>query len=289
MASPVWFITGSSNGLGLLLSLRALRAGHRVIATVRDAERSAEAVQSIKDAGGRVVEMDSMESRQSIINKVQEAEKIHGRIDFLVNNAGYSQLGPVEFFTEEETERQFRTNVFGPLFVMQAALPGMRSRKAGTIINVSSVAGHDATPSCGLYAASKFGLEGLSESLSKEVASFGISVLLVEPGAFRTNFLHAIGTAEPPVVQSGYEGTPVDAFMTRFHGANGKQAGDPHKAVEAVFEVATGEGKAGKLKGKVLRLVLGDDAFTRIEGKIRSVQGDMETTREVGLFTAFDS
>lgn len=99
MSSPVWFITGTSHGFGLLLSLQALHAGHKAIGTVRNRQRSADAVQSIEQAGGSVVELDMTEPRDSIIEKVQAAEKIHGRIDFLINNAGYSTLGPVEFFT----------------------------------------------------------------------------------------------------------------------------------------------------------------------------------------------
>lgn len=287
MATPVWFITGASNGLGLLLSLKVLAAGHKVIGTARNLERSAVAIKSIEDAGGYVIQLDMTESRESIIKKVQAAEKKIGDIDVLVNNAGYSVLGPIEFFTEIEAETQIRTNLFGPLYAIQAVQPGMRARRSGTIINISSVAGQDGLPSCGLYAASKFSLEGLSEVLAKEMKEFGISVLIVEPGAFRTNFLNASTINNIPI-DIGYEGTVVEDVVKKFESADGKQPGDPQKAVNIIFEVATGEGAAGHLKGKVLRLALGKDAFIRTQGKLDSVQNDLNNCREVGTSTDID-
>ncbi|KAF7552053.1 hypothetical protein G7Z17_g4579 [Cylindrodendrum hubeiense] len=260
MTAPVWLITGTSNGLGLLLSLRVLAAGHKVIGTVRDMERSAEAVRSIEQAGGYVIQLDMTESQENIIQKVQAAEKKIGNIDFLVNNAGYSLLGPIEFFTEKQAETQIRTNLFGPLYAIQAVLPGMRARQSGTIINISSVAGQDGQPSCGLYAASKFSLEGLSEALAKEMKEFGISVLIVEPGAFRTNFLNA-SIINVDSIDKGYEGTAVDGVVKKFEAFDGKQPGDPHKAVNAIFEVATGEGAAGCGEVEALASMPGGPAF----------------------------
>ncbi|KAF4337677.1 oxidoreductase yusZ [Fusarium beomiforme] len=287
MSIPVWLITGSSNGFGLLLSLRALKAGHRVIATVRDTTRSADAVRQIEEAGGKIITVDLTESKASIAKKVQDAENIYGRIDLLVNNAGYSVLGGIELFTEAEAEHQIQTNLFGPLYTIQAALPGMRGRGSGTIINVSSIAGQDAQPSCGLYSASKFALEGLSESLSKEVKEFGINVLLVEPGAFRTNFLDA-SIKSNISGEKAYQGTVLEATLQKFEKATGKQPGDPKKAVEIIFEVATGEGAAGHLKGKILRLPLGKDCFTRLKNKLEFVQRDVEATQEIGITTDLD-
>lgn len=130
-------------------------------------------------------------------------------------------------------KRQYQTNVYGPLFATQAALPGMRERRAGTVVNVRSVGGQDAQPSSGLYASSKFAFEGISEALAREVAEFGIRVL-VEPGAFRTNFLHAVHQPErglPP----DYAGTVVEAAFNRFADMTGRQPGDPAKAVERIF------------------------------------------------------
>lgn len=188
---------------------------------------------------------------------------------------------------EAEAEHQIQTNLFGPLYTIQAALPGMRSRGSGTIINISSIAGQDAQPSCGLYSASKFALEGLSESLSKEVKEFGINVLLVEPGAFRTNFLEA-SIKSNISGETAYQGTLLEATLQKFEKAAGKQPGDPNKAVDIIFEVATGEGAAGDLKGKVLRLPLGKDCFARLKTKLEFLQHDIEATREIGITTDFD-
>lgn len=284
MTTPVWLITGSSNGFGLLLSLRALKAGHKVISTVRDTTRSADAVSQIEKAGGKIITLDMTESKASITEKVLDVEKVYGRIDYLVNNAGYSCLGAIELFTEAEAEHQIQTNLFGPLYALQAALPGMRNRGSGTIINFSSIAGQDALPSCGLYSASKFALEGLTESLSKEVKEFGIDVLIVEPGAFRTNFLDA-SVKSNISVEKAYQGTLLGETYTKFANSSGKQRGDPNKGVEIIYEVATGEGKAGHLKGKILRLPLGEDCFTRLGTKLQSLHHDLDATREIGTTT----
>jgi short-subunit dehydrogenase len=244
-------------------------------------------VESIEKAGGKIIELEMTESKESITKKIQNAEKIYGKIDYLINNAGYSVLGPVELFTEEEATHQFKTNVFGPLYAIQAALPGMRERRSGTIVNFSSVAGQDGQPSAGLYAASKFSLEALSEVLWKEVKEFGISVLIVEPGAFRTNFLNARTVTESAAV-GPYQGTIVEEVLNKFDAMSGKQAGDPQKAIDIIFEVVAGEGKAGHLKGKSLRLPLGRDAFARIQAKVESVQRDLDVTNAIGTTTDFD-
>lgn len=163
----------------------------------------------------------------------------------------------------------------------------MRARRSGTIVNVSSIAGQDAQPSCGLYAASKFALEGLSESLSHELAPFNIAVLVVEPGAFRTNFLSAVQIPEKGVSEA-YGGGPVQNALDKFDTIRGKQKGDPEKGAARIFEAVTGQGLAGRLKGKVLRLPLGPDCVGRIEKKLTSVSADLEAAREVALSTDYD-
>lgn len=190
--------------------------------------------------------------------------------------------------SEDDASHQFRTNVFGPLFTIQAVLPGMRARRLGTIVNISSVAGQDALASCGLYAGSKFGLEGLSEALAKEVGSLGISVLIAEPGAFRTNFWKASVLRNVPAGE-GYESTPVDTVLNKFRGSAGKQPGDPEKAVDIMFQVITGQGAAGHLKGQILRLPLGEDAVSRIEKKLQSVKMDIELCQKLAISTDFSN
>ncbi|KAF2084913.1 NAD(P)-binding protein [Saccharata proteae CBS 121410] len=270
----VWFITGASSGFGLLLSLHALRSGHQVIGTVRDRQRSADAVSQIESAGGKCVVLDLAKPR-SISETVANVLSDGGKVDVLVNNAGYSLLGAVEDMSEEETRAQMETNFFGPLFLMQALIPSMRERRSGTIVNISSTAAVSALPCCGLYSASKFALEGISESLSHELEPFNVRVLIVEPGAFRTNFLHAfVRTAKP--LTPAYVGGPVADMLDKFDQYRGKQPGDPEKGVRGIFEAVIGGGGGD---GGGLRLLLGRDAVGRMEGKIRSLQGDLERTR----------
>ncbi|OGM46233.1 short chain oxidoreductase/dehydrogenase [Aspergillus bombycis] len=286
MAPLVWFITGASSGFGLSLSLYALAAGHHVVGTVRNASKSAAAVQAFQDKGGKIVELDVTKA-DAIPGAVKQAEGFYGRIDVLVNNAGYSLLGAVEDLNDRESALQMETNFFGPLRVIRAVLPGMRSNRSGTIVNISSIAGQDALPSCGLYSASKFALEGLSESLSRELAPFNISVLVVEPGAFRTNFLSAVQRNESGLSEP-YKGGPVDTTLGIFESAQGKQKGDPEKAVARIFEVVTGEGAAGGLKGKVLRLPLGPDCVQRMQAKLDKASADLNAAREFALNTNYD-
>ncbi|KAH9905967.1 hypothetical protein F4778DRAFT_686715 [Xylariomycetidae sp. FL2044] len=283
MSSPRWFITGASNGFGLFLSLRALKAGHRVVGSVRSRAKSAEAVRQVESAGGTIIEMDMTESKDSITKKVREI----GQIDYLVNNAGYSILGAVESFTEQEATLQMQTNFLGPLYIVQAALEGMRARKSGTIVNISSVAAKDPRPCCALYSASKGALEAFSESLAQEVGPLGISVLLVEPGAFRTKFVTGAIVSGVPMPDDYADG-PVSAFLKAFEASNGNQQGDPDKGVERIFEAVTGEGMAGKLRGRVLRLVIGPDALGRMKKSNERFLSDITVGEEVALSTDFD-
>ncbi|KAI8952984.1 putative short-chain dehydrogenase [Xylaria longipes] len=265
MSAPVWLITGASNGLGLILTLHVLRAGHRVVASVRSKAKSADAVKQIEEAGGSVIEMDMTESQESIANKV----KAIGRIDYLINNAGYSILAACEVISEKEATLQLNTNFFGPLYTMQAALPAMRAQGSGTIVNVSSVAAQDPLPACSLYSASKAALEAASESLALEVAPHGINVLIVEPGNFRTNFVSALADASPkPDSIPEFYDNPVGQIVRKFLTVHGKQIGNPEAGVSRIFEAVTGkEGPAGHLSGKVRRLILGSDAWGRMKRK----------------------
>lgn len=188
--------------------------------------------------------------------------------------------------SESEVNTQISTNVFGPVYVMQGALEGMRARRSGTIINISSIAAKDPLPANALYAASKAALEGVSESLAKEVAEFGISVLIVNPGAFRTNFLGQMQVAEKPLPED-YKNGVVGAIINKFAAADGTQEGDPDKGVERIFEIVTGEGLAGELKGKVQRLVIGGDAFTRMKRNTEKLVHDYTIGEKVALSTAY--
>ncbi|KAI1636044.1 putative short-chain dehydrogenase [Biscogniauxia mediterranea] len=286
MSSPVWFITGASNGLGLLLSLRALQAKHRVIGTVRSKTKSAEAVKKIESAGGKVIEMDMTEPKDSITKKVKEV----GQIDYLINNAGYAIFGALEQMTEQETIQQISTNFFGPVFIIQAALEGMRARRSGLIVNLSSIAAKDPLPSSALYAGTKAGLEAVTESLAIEVEPFGIKTLIVNPGAFRTNFLAPTGklAASAPLPRD-YADSVVGKSLAAFDAADGSQKGDPAKGVERMFEIITGAPGTlgGGLTGRVKRLVLGEDALRRMKKNNAKFVEDYTLNEEVALSTDY--
>lgn len=164
----------------------------------------------------------------------------------------------------------------------------MRQRRAGLIVNFSSVAGQDTNPGIGAYGSTKAAVEAMSEALSKELSEFGISVLIIQPGAFRTNFLGALQTTADGIPEH-YNGTAAEKATNAMKAANGKQPGDPAKAVEKLYEIISGEGETGKLRGKVLRFPIGQDALARIDKKTKKFLEDMEAGKqsEDALSTAF--
>lgn len=184
-----------------------------------------------------------------------------------------------------------QTNFLGPLYTMQAALPAMRAARRGTIVNVSSVAARDPLPTCTLYSASKGALEGMSEALGREVSGFGIWVLVVEPGAFRTNFIAAMRDASADgggeAMPADYRGTETEDTLRRLEAYHGRQRGDPAKGVERIFEAVVGEGMAGPLRGKVGRLVIGEDALLRINKANEAFEGELKLQQEIARSTDF--
>jgi short-subunit dehydrogenase len=210
---------------------------------------------------------------------VKEATETLSRVDVLVNNAGYGQLGLVEELSEAEIRRQFETNFFGLLELTRAVLPGMRARGSGHIVNISSVAGSMGIPSFGIYCASKFAVEGLSESLAGEVAPFGVKVTIVEPGGFRTEFS---GTS-PGVakrVMSEYANTPGGQVRGTFANYHGQEPGDPAKAAAAILRVVDAAHPP-------LRLVLGIDALTMLRRRAASVIKDYDDWAELSSSTNY--
>ncbi len=186
MAEKVWFVTGSSRGFGRLWVEAALERGDKVVATARKVEDLAELSRSYGDA---VLPLAlDVDDRAAVFAAVEAAHERCGRLDVVVNNAGYGAFGAIEEVTEAQARAQIETNLFGALWVTQAVLPILRAQRGGHIISVSSIGGIVAFPNIGLYHASKWGLEGFTESLAQEVASFGIKVTLVEPGGFSTDW-----------------------------------------------------------------------------------------------------
>lgn len=191
----VWFITGASRGLGRAWAAAALRRGDHVAATARDTGALAGLVEEFGDAV-LPIRLD-VTDRAACADAVDQAHRHFGRLDIIVNNAGAGQYGFIEELTEAEVRAQFETNFFGALWVTQAALPYLRARGSGHILQVSSIGGVIAVPELGAYHASKWALEGLSQSLAQEVAPFGVRVTIVEPGGFNTSWVGSAGRAAP--------------------------------------------------------------------------------------------
>jgi NAD(P)-dependent dehydrogenase (short-subunit alcohol dehydrogenase family) len=186
MPAKVWFITGTSRGFGREWALAALERGDKVAATARDVRSLNELVAAHGDAV-LPLELD-VTNREAAFATVAQAHEYFGRLDVVVNNAGYGQFGMVEELSEEEAREQIETNLFGALWVTQAALPFLRAQGSGHFLQVSSIGGISAFPTVGIYHASKWGLEGLSQALAQEVAGFGIKVTLIEPGGYSTDW-----------------------------------------------------------------------------------------------------
>lgn len=262
--SKVWFITGTSTGFGRDLAELALEMGNKVVATARKPETLSELTAKYGDSV-LAVALD-VTKPDTITNAVQAATDKFGRIDVLVNNAGYGVFGGFEEITEQQFREQYETNVFGVIAVTQAILPLLRAQRSGHILNVSSVAGLSAMPGFSAYASSKFALEGISEALAAEVRPLGIHVILVEPGAFRTAFgTTGISTGANPLPD--YAPT-TNGTIAWLEGMIGKQPGDPKKAAQAMLAIVEDPAPS-------LRLVLGGDALGMARQKIDSLTANL--------------
>ncbi|MFC4116964.1 SDR family NAD(P)-dependent oxidoreductase [Nonomuraea zeae] len=232
--SKVWFITGSSRGLGRNFVEAALSRGDRVTATARNAESLDELAAAYGDAV-LPLEMD-VTDKAAVFESVRRAREHFGRLDVIVNNAGYAQVGAVEELAEQDLRDQLETNLFGAVWVIQAALQYLREQHSGHIIQLSSAAGLMAMPLSGAYSASKWALEALNESLAQEVADFGIKVTVVEPGGFATR-----SGKNPDPLNNGHLSEPnptYDGLRRRIAAFAGKQpAGDPAAAAQALLKI----------------------------------------------------
>ncbi|OJJ99153.1 hypothetical protein ASPACDRAFT_60960 [Aspergillus aculeatus ATCC 16872] len=278
-----WLITGASSGIGRSLALEALKAGFKVIGTTRNITQAETNCPEFASRGGTWLELDpALPDAYHQVVKVSQEENIN----VLVNNAGYAFISSVEDASEEEVRAQMEVNFYGPLRTVQACLPAMRARGSGQIILISSGAGFIARPARGIYSASKFAVEAVHESLTQEVRSFGIKVLIVEPGAFRTPFASRIVTPArlSEGFSQGYRGTVVEQMI------NGSQAmkslpdyvkGDPARAARAIIQAVTSD-------HNYLRLPLGTDCVAALESKIGNLQHDLEATRANAVSTDVD-
>ena len=272
----VWFITGTSTGFGRLLAEEVLKAGGRVIATARKVEQIAELTQQHPDTA-RTFVLDVTNSAQ-IEAVANEAIAVFGRIDVLVNNAGYGIAGGIEEATEAEFMPVFETNVFGLMRMTRAFLPQFRTQRCGHILNLSSMAGLVGSAGWGYYNATKFAVEGFSEALAAEMAPLGVKVTIVEPGPFRTDFLGRSGVLAERSIPDYHE--TVGKTREYFYDNAGKQRGSPLKAVHAMMDVV-------KSENPPLHLILGAMAYNRFRGKLDRWYEEMAAYESVTLGADF--
>jgi NAD(P)-dependent dehydrogenase (short-subunit alcohol dehydrogenase family) len=275
--SKVWLITGSSRGLGRAFTEAVLAAGDRVVATARRPEQLVE-LESRYGENIRAVMLDVTNEGQAKA-AFEAAIASFGRLDVLVNNAGYGNVRPVEDTTLAEFRAQIETNLFGVIIMTKAVLPYFRERRAGHIVQVTSIGGRIGPVGRAPYAAAKFGVEGFSESLAKEVGPLGVKVTMIEPGGFRTDF--AGSSTELSEGRSEYDST-VGATARFQRGYNGRQPGDPAKAAAALLRVVS-------LAEPPLRLLLGSDCYAAAEkSALEKLESDRRW-RDLSLSTDYSS
>ncbi|MBI1396666.1 MAG: SDR family NAD(P)-dependent oxidoreductase [Betaproteobacteria bacterium] len=270
--SPVWFITGCSTGLGRALAQRVLEHGHRAVVTARRVEQ-VEDLAAAHAPTCLAVPLDVTVSTQ-IAAAVARAEERFGRIDVLVNNAGYGYLAAVEEGDDDEVRAMFETNFFGLVAMTRQVLPGMRARRHGHIVNVSSVGGLLGNPSSGYYNATKFAVEGLTEALAKEVGPLGIHATAIEPGPFRTDWSgRSLKVAAHPM--SAYAET-AGARRAEIQSYSGRQPGDPVRAADAII-------KAVEAPNPPANLVLGRNGLDRVRAKLEGMLASIDEWEAVTL------
>jgi NAD(P)-dependent dehydrogenase (short-subunit alcohol dehydrogenase family) len=267
---PTWFITGCSTGFGRQFAQAVLARGWNAVVTAR-APKSIVDIASAYPETALVLPLD-VTRKDQITDVVLRANEKFGGIDVLVNNAGFGYRAALEESEDGDIRRMFDTNVFGLIDVTRAVLPTMRRQRSGTIVNISSVGGRVANAGSSLYAASKFAVTGLSKGLAKEVAPLGIKVMIVEPSAFRTDFAgRSIRDAD---TQIGDYAETAGAWRTLSASRDGKQPGDPARAVEAIISAAT-------RAHPPLHLLLGADAVARVRGELQERLTELEEWTDV--------
>ncbi|TAA25736.1 oxidoreductase [Pseudoxanthomonas winnipegensis] len=257
-------ITGVSSGFGRALAQEALAAGHRVVGTVRSAQ-AVEAFEALAP-GRAVARVLDVTDTAAIVPVVEGIEAELGAIDVLVNNAGYGHEGVLEESPLEEMRRQFEVNVFGAVAMIQAVLPHMRARRAGHILNITSMGGFITMPGIAYYCGSKFALEGIGEVLGKEVADLGIRVTSVAPGSFRTDWAGRSMVRTPRSI--GDYDALFDPIRQRRHDVSGKQLGDPRKAARAMLAVIDAPAPPA-------HLLLGSDALRLVREKLKALEAEL--------------
>ncbi|AOF92560.1 oxidoreductase [Sinorhizobium sp. RAC02] len=274
MVKRVWFITGISRGLGYALAQAAHERGDLVIGTTR----SGAAPEWLEAQGLHVLPLD-MGDAASIDQALASAFALHGRIDVLVNNAGYGLLGSVEAADDREVRDIFAVNLFAPLAIIRRALPRMRGQGRGHIVNVASIAGIAPAPGSGIYAGTKAALSAISYALAQELAPFGLWVTVVEPGSLRTDFLSDRSVLRSGATIDDYaatSGRAVDGLLSK----DGRQAGDPQRAAQAILAAVDAEEPP-------LDLLLGSDALQRARTRLDRFDDDVRQWEDVSRSADF--
>jgi NAD(P)-dependent dehydrogenase (short-subunit alcohol dehydrogenase family) len=274
--NAVWMITGCSKGLGRALAHSALKSGYRVVASARDA---ASLEDLVSEYGGTVAAVGLDVTRPAQAEAaIAAAYERFGVVDVLVNNAGYGYLAAIEEGEDGDVRAMFETNVYGTWNMIKATLPGMRKRGSGHIVNISSVGGLTTFPGVGFYHMTKFAVEGLSETLAKEIGPLGLGVTVVEPGAFRTDFRGA-SMKQSAVRLEDYAGSAGKARDNVLAG-HGKQQGDPVRASHAIIAALESDRPP-------LHLVLGGDALDLVRAKLEDLRRDLDTWEHLTRSTGY--
>jgi Short-chain alcohol dehydrogenase of unknown specificity len=275
-SNKTWVITGCSSGLGRAFAQEVLKTGYNAVVTARNPKDIQNIIESYPETALGLA-LDVTDKAQ-VKEAAKKAEAKFGSIDVLVNNAGYGYRSAVEEADEDQVSALFNTNFFGMVSMIKAVLPTMRKQKSGVIFNVSSIAGRFSNPGSGYYSATKFAVEGMSDALSKEVAPLGIKVVVIEPGAFRTDFAGRSLTGTQTEIQD-YTETAGKRRKENDH-THGTQPGDPQKAAQAIIKIAESEIVP-------FRLLLGTDAiqltYTELENQIK----ELNDWKKVSLSTDY--
>ena len=276
-----WFITGAARGLGYAIAAHALHTGNQVVVAARDEARLEAVYSSLPGFRDHLLwlTLDVTDEAQAAAAAAAAVARF-GQIDFLVNNAGRGLLGAVEEASSTEVYDIFATNVFGTLNVIRAVLPHMRARRSGHVVNIGSMGGFSQVAGWGVYGATKFALEGISEAMQAELAPLGISVTIVEPGSFRTNFLDG-GSLQ--LTENALDDYAETAGRVR-HSAvssSGRQPSDPALGAAAIYEAVTAAHPP-------FRFQVGPDAVAMVDAKIERVRQELDLWRELASSTTFD-
>jgi short-subunit dehydrogenase len=275
--SKVWYVTGASQGLGLTLVKKLLDNGYRVAATSRDAHTLSQAVGLIDRDRFLPLTVD-LNNQDCIDESIQQTLIAFGRIDVVVNNAGYGMTGTIEDIAEQDIRNIFNVNVVATIDVVKSVLPVLRSQKSGYIINIGSVAGFVGAPGWSVYSATKAAVAAFSEVIALDLKEFGIKVTVVEPSGFRTGFLTKDSLALISSKIEGYEA--VKNTQDRYLSANGQQPGDPDRAAEIFIELA-------ESAEPPMHLFLGADAYKRVSEKLAAMSAELERWKSITVGADF--